>query len=122
VITGVHSLIYSRNATAFQAFFRDVLGLSEVDAGGGWPIFALPPTELAIHPDEGATRHELWLMCDDVEATITQLAKSGVTADPVVEQRWGLTTTIRIPSGEELGLYEPKHPTAIRTTAPPPVA
>jgi hypothetical protein len=115
VIIGVHALIYSGQPEAVRDFFSDVLGLPSVDAGGGWPIFKLPPAELAVHPTEkGAPHHELWLMCDDVEATIAELAPKGVKADPISEQSWGLITTLRLASGEQIGLYEPKHPTLIR--------
>jgi predicted enzyme related to lactoylglutathione lyase len=113
VITGVHALVYSQDAEALRAFFRDVLGLGSVDAGGGWLIFALPPAELAAHPAE-APSHELYLMCDDVEATVRELEARGAEfASPVTEEGFGRLTRIRLPGGGELGLYEPRHPTAI---------
>ena len=115
VITGVHALIYSGQSEAVRGFFAEVLGLPSVDAGGGWPIFKLPPAELAVHPaDEGHPHHELWLMCDDVEATVAELAPKGVKADPIREQTWGLATTLRLDGGEQIGLYQPRHPTKTR--------
>jgi predicted enzyme related to lactoylglutathione lyase len=114
VITGCHTLIYSKQADQVRAFFRDVLDMKSVDAGGGWLIFALPPAEVAVHPHDGDTHAELFLMCDDVHATIAALEKKGVKlARPVHEQPWGLSTGIVLPDGSELGLYQPKHPTAI---------
>ncbi|MEP9393169.1 extradiol dioxygenase [Gordonia sp. VNQ95] len=111
MITGAHVVISSTDAEADRAFLRDVLGWSHVDAGGGWLIFALPPAEVAVHPAESAA-HELYLMCDDVEATITDLAGKGVTCGPVSDQGWGLLTGIPLPGGGTVGLYEPRHPTA----------
>jgi predicted enzyme related to lactoylglutathione lyase len=114
MITGVHAIVFTQDADAVRAFFRDVLGLSSVDAGGGWLIFALPPAELAAHPAEGAGHHELYLMCDDVQATAQELAAKGVELSrPVTDEGFGLMTAIRMPGGGELGLYEPRHPTAI---------
>jgi catechol 2,3-dioxygenase-like lactoylglutathione lyase family enzyme len=114
VINGAHALIFSRDADADRAFFRDVLGLDSVDAGGGWLIFGLPPAELAIHPDETGGREGLYLMCDDVEATMAELGGKGVEfARPVSDEGFGLVTAIRLPSGGELALYEPRHPTAL---------
>jgi catechol 2,3-dioxygenase-like lactoylglutathione lyase family enzyme len=116
MITGVHALLYSKEPEELRAWFRDVLGLSSVDARQGWPIFALPPAEMAVHPaDSGGERHELFLMCDDLEATISELTAKGVEfATPVSEQRWGFLTSIRIPGGGELSLYQPKHPTTVK--------
>ena len=95
-------------------FFADVLGMPSVDAGGGWPIFALPPAELAVHPADGAGYHELYLMCDDIQTTIAELEAKGVEfTGPVSEARFGLITSMRVPGGGELGLYEPRHPTAL---------
>jgi len=112
VITGAHVIVYSRDADADRAFLRDVLEYPHVDAGGGWLIFKLPPAEVAVHPVEGAGSHELYLMCDNLNATIEQLAAKGVSCGPVSHQRWGLLTSIRLPGGGELGLYEPRHPLA----------
>jgi hypothetical protein len=114
VITGVHALVFSEDAEAVRAFLRDVLGLPSVDAGGGWLIFALPPAELAAHPAEQSGAHELYLMCDDITATVEELKAKGVEfATPVTEQGFGLLTRLKLPGGGELGLYEPRHPTAI---------
>jgi catechol 2,3-dioxygenase-like lactoylglutathione lyase family enzyme len=112
VITGAHVIVYSRDADADRAFFRDVLEYPHVDAGGGWLIFKLPPAEVAVHPVDGAGSHELYLMCDDVNATVEQLAAKGVACSPVNDQGWGLLTSVRLPGGGELGLYEPRHPKA----------
>lgn len=109
--SGAHTIIYSSKPDEVRDFLRDVLELDSVDAGHGWLIFGLPPAELAIHPDEGATRHELYLMCDDVEATVQRLEAKGVEfSQPISDQRWGRLTAIRLPDGSELGLYEPRHP------------
>ncbi len=113
MITGAHVIVYSRDAEADRAFLRDVLEYPHVDAGGGWLIFKLPPAEVAVHPVEGrAGSHELYLMCDDVNATVEQLAAKSVACGPVSDQGWGLLTSIRLPGGGELGLYEPRHPKA----------
>jgi predicted enzyme related to lactoylglutathione lyase len=127
MITGAHSIIYSSDPEGVRAFFRDVLELPSVDAGHGWLIFALPPAEVAAHPSggaargeparptDGASRHELYLMCDDIHATVEELRGKGVELTrPIAEERWGLVTAIRLPGGGELGLYEPRHPTPPR--------
>src|SRR5580765_7413585 len=110
MISGAHMIIYSGNADAARALFRDVLGFSSVDAGHGWLIFALPPAELAFHPEEGGEgRAELYLMCDRLDDTLSELRNKGVEiARPVSDQRWGRVTAIRLPGGGELGLYEPR--------------
>ena len=112
-IIGLHALIYSKKDEATRAFFRDVLGFPSVDAGRGWLIFAAPPAELAVHPAEDREYHELYLMCDDIEATIAELERKGTSTRGIQEEPWGRVTQIRLPSGDELGLYEPKHATAI---------
>jgi predicted enzyme related to lactoylglutathione lyase len=112
-ITGLHAIMYSTQDEATRAFFRDVLKWQSVDAGRGWLIFKTPPAELAVHPAEEDGRHELYLMCDDLDATIRELHEKGVTTRAISEQPWGRLTHIVLPSGEEFGLYEPKHPTAI---------
>jgi catechol 2,3-dioxygenase-like lactoylglutathione lyase family enzyme len=115
VITGVHAIVFSSGAGQVREFFSDVLGLPSVDAGGGWPIFALPPAELAVHPDEGGGRHELYLMCDDIEATLDGLREKGVeVAQEVSDRGWGLLAAIRLPDGSELPIYEPRHPSPPR--------
>lgn len=114
MITGQHTIIYTTDADADRAFFRDVLDFPATDAGDGWLIFRMPPAELAFHPTDGAGRHEVYLMCDDVHATVKALQEKGVEiSSPVSDQGWGLMTSIRIPGGSQLGLYEPRHPTAI---------
>jgi catechol 2,3-dioxygenase-like lactoylglutathione lyase family enzyme len=113
MITGIHALLFTQEADEVRDFFRDVLGFWSVDAGGGWLIFALHPAELGIHPTEGSPRQELYLMCDDIEATVRELAARGVELTrPVSDERFGLVTAIKIPGGE-LALYQPKHPTAL---------
>ena len=114
MITGVHAIVYTRDAEADRAFLRDVLGFESVDAGGGWLIFRLPPAELAAHPHEDGGRHELYLMCDDVHATVAQLEAAGAQfVRDVTETGFGLLTAIRLPGGGELGLYEPRHPSPL---------
>jgi catechol 2,3-dioxygenase-like lactoylglutathione lyase family enzyme len=111
VISGAHVIVFSRQAEALRAFFSDVLGFDSVDAVGGWPIYALPMAELAVHPADGEDSHELYLMCDDLEATTKWLKEKGVELSrPVTEQRWGRTTAIQVPGAGEVALYEPKHP------------
>jgi catechol 2,3-dioxygenase-like lactoylglutathione lyase family enzyme len=111
VITGMHAIMFSPEAEKVRAFFADVLGLPSADAGGGWLIFALPPAELAVHPAAGQARHELYLMCDDIGATLAELRGKGVeVAQDVSDQGWGLLAAIRLPDGSELGIYEPRHP------------
>lgn len=110
MITGVHAIIFSRDAEADRAFFRDVLDLPSVDAGGGWLIFALPPAELAAHPTEGQSRHELYLMCDDISATVEELRGKGVGfKGDISDEGFGLVTALRLPGGSELSLYQPSH-------------
>jgi catechol 2,3-dioxygenase-like lactoylglutathione lyase family enzyme len=112
MITGMHAIIYSRDAEADRAFFRDVLGFPAVDAGGGWLIFAAPPSELACHPAESNGKHELYLMCDDVQAEVARLGQKGIACGAVSDQGWGLLCTLRLPGGGDLGLYQPRHITA----------
>ena len=112
MINGLHAVVFSQDADATRAFLRDVLGLPHVDAGDGWLIFAVPPAEIAAHPAETAGRNDLYLMCDDVDATVAELKKKGVEfTRPVSDEGFGLMTAIRLPGGGELGLYEPRHPT-----------
>jgi catechol 2,3-dioxygenase-like lactoylglutathione lyase family enzyme len=112
MISGAHIVVYSKNAEADRAFFRDILGFKSMDAGHGWLIFALPPTEAAFHPSEGDV-HELYFMCDDLKTEMASLAKKGVECSKVEEARWGSVTKMRLPSGGKVGLYQPKHPAAI---------
>ena len=114
MINGSHVILFSNDPEADRAFFADVLGQPHVDAGGGWLIFKIPPAELAVHPADGPARHELYFMCDDLEATVSELRAKGVElADDVSEERWGRLTRFRLPGGGEVGLYEPRHPLAI---------
>jgi predicted enzyme related to lactoylglutathione lyase len=110
VINGVHVIVFSSQADSVRGFLRDVVGWPAVDAGGGWPIFALPPAELAVHPADGGGRHELYLMCDDIASTLAELKAKGVevTRD-ISDQRWGLVAGIGLPDGAELMIYEPRH-------------
>jgi predicted enzyme related to lactoylglutathione lyase len=110
-------MLFSRSADADRVFFKEVLGLESVDSGGGWLIFALPPAELGIHPTEETEHHELYLLCEDVEATAQELERKGVPIKrPFDEARWGRVTEITLPSGGRIGLYQPKHPLAQRRT------
>jgi catechol 2,3-dioxygenase-like lactoylglutathione lyase family enzyme len=114
-ITGVHAIVHTPEAERMRAFFRDQLGLAGVDSGGGWLIFALHPAELAAHPAGDGGRHELSLMCDDLPATIAQLERRGVqTRDGLNQERWGVWTTIVLPDGSGLRLYQPNHPSPLR--------
>jgi catechol 2,3-dioxygenase-like lactoylglutathione lyase family enzyme len=114
MITGVHAIMFSPDAEKVRAFLGDVLGLESVDAWGGWLIFALPPAELAVHPADGAPRHELYLMCDDIEATLADLRAKGVeVAREVSNQGWGLLAAIRLPDGTEFPIYQPRHASPI---------
>jgi len=113
MISGAHVVLYSKNAEADRAFFRDVLGFKSVDAGHAWLIFALPPAEAAFHPSDKNGPHELYFLCDNVKTEIASLAKQGVKCSEVHEERWGSITKMRLPGGGEVGLYQPKHPTAL---------
>jgi catechol 2,3-dioxygenase-like lactoylglutathione lyase family enzyme len=113
VINGSHVILFSNDADADRRFFAEVLRLPNVDAGGGWLIFELPPAELAMHPAEGPASHELYFMCDDVDATITELRALGVEfTQEITEERWGRLTRFRLPGGSEVGMYETRHPRA----------
>jgi hypothetical protein len=121
--TGAHLLRSSKDSEADRAFFRDVLGFPAVDAGGGWLIFGLPPAEVGIHPSEGEKRQlhggrqlltsVLYLMCDNLQTLIKSLEGKNVSCSPVEEEDWGIKTTTQLPSGGEIGLYQPTHPTAL---------
>lgn len=123
MITGAHVLVYSRKPEADRTFFRDVLNFPFVDVGHGWLIFRLPPGEVAVHPadDYPEKRHagheiltsHLYLMCDDLRGTIASLAARNVKCTEVEAENWGIRTTIQLPSGGEIGLYQPTHETAI---------
>lgn len=112
MIIGAHSIIYAADADAARAFFRDVLGLSNVDAGDGWLIFRSPPAEIAVHPGSDGTV-EFYLMCDDLDATMDELKAKGVEfTSEVSDQGWGKLTTVAVPGAGDIGLYQPFHPTA----------
>jgi catechol 2,3-dioxygenase-like lactoylglutathione lyase family enzyme len=111
MITGAHVILFTPDAEAVREVFRDALGWNHVDAGDGWLIFALPPAELAVHPSEGETQHELYFLCDDVTATVAELRAKGIEVRGEPEDRgWGIATAIVLPGGVEVGLYEPRHP------------
>src|SRR5579864_258426 len=112
MINGAHAIIYSHDADADRIFFMDVLGLHSVDAGGGWLIFGLPPAEVAVHPQEpGKPGHELYLMCADLEATLTDLKGKGASVEPrLYDERWGRLAFLQLPGGARLGIYQPRHP------------
>jgi catechol 2,3-dioxygenase-like lactoylglutathione lyase family enzyme len=113
MIFGAHVIVYSKDAAADRAFFRDVLGFSSVEAGDDWLIFALPPAEVAIHPGDETGEHELYLMSDDLSADMAALADKNVRCSKVDDARWGLLTRIQLPGGGEIGLYQPKHPSPL---------
>jgi catechol 2,3-dioxygenase-like lactoylglutathione lyase family enzyme len=123
IVNGVHVLIYTTDPEADRGFFRDVLGFSYVDVGHGWLIFGLPPAEAAWHPaDQGDHRKKhaghglltshVYLMCDDLHAAVAALAAKGVACTEIERENWGIRTTVRLPSGGELGLYQPRHEVA----------
>jgi catechol 2,3-dioxygenase-like lactoylglutathione lyase family enzyme len=112
MISGAHVIIYSKNPEADRAFFRDILDFKSVDAGHGWLIFALPPAA-AFHPATDNGQQELYLMCENLKAEIAALEKKNVKCSAVQEERWGSITKLRMPGGGEIGLYQPKHPTAL---------
>ena len=115
MISGVHTILYSTHAEAVRAFLRDILKFPHVDAGHGWLIFASPPGEIAVHPADEPGAHELYLMCTDIKATMAELEQKGVEfSEPVSEQGWGLLTHLKLPDGEKLGLYQPRHKMAIK--------
>jgi catechol 2,3-dioxygenase-like lactoylglutathione lyase family enzyme len=113
MISGAHMIVYSKDAEADRDFFRDVLGFASVDAGHGWLIFAMPPAEAAFHPSDANDVHELYFMCEDLKVEMAALAEKGVPCSDVQEARWGSITKIQLPGGGKVGLYQPKHPTAI---------
>jgi hypothetical protein len=113
MIHGAHVIIFSKDADADRAFFRDVLKYPFADAGHGWLIFALPPAEVAVHPGRNGV-HELYLMCDDVHALIAEMKRRKVKCSPLHEERWGLLTGITLPGGGKLGIYEPRHASPLK--------
>jgi hypothetical protein len=113
MIFGAHVVISSKSAEADRGFLRDVLGLDSVDAGHGWLIFRLPPAEAAVHPSQGNGPYELYFLCDDIHAEIASLARKNVECSEVQEARWGSVAKMRLPGGGQVGIYQPKHPTAL---------
>ena len=109
MITGAHVIIFTPDPQGVREFFRDVLGFASVDAGRGWLIFALPPAEVAVHPSEKNGAHELYLLCDDVEAFVEGMRRLGVACAPIQSLGWGLLTKITLPGGGAIGVYEPRH-------------
>jgi hypothetical protein len=110
MIHGAHAIVYSTDAEADRAFFRDVLELDWVDVGGGWLIFALPPSEVAFHPSDANGSHELYLMCDDLGQLLSRMERHGVPCSEVEDHPWGRLTRMTLPGGGQLGVYEPRHP------------
>ena len=116
MIHGAHVILYSKDAEADRTFFRDVLGYPFADAGHGWLIFAMPPAEVAVHPSDENDVHELYLMCDDIKALVSEMHSKGVACSAVEEQRWGSIVRVTLPGGGKLGIYEPKHPSPLAPT------
>jgi hypothetical protein len=112
MIHGAHIIVYSKDADADRAFFRDVLKYPSVDAGHGWLIFALPPAEVAVHPSDENDVHKLYLMCDDIHELMAEMKASDVSCTAIDEQRWGSVTYVTLPGGGQVGIYRPKHPLA----------
>jgi hypothetical protein len=110
MITGAHVILYSRDADRDRDFIRDVLKFQHIDAGHGWLIFGLPPSEVAVHPSEKSEAHEFYLLCDDVKDFIASMKKKKIACSAVQEQRWGSVTHLTLPGGGTLGVYQPKHP------------
>jgi catechol 2,3-dioxygenase-like lactoylglutathione lyase family enzyme len=109
MIDGAHIIIYSKHAEADRAFFRDILKFKNVDAGQGWLIFKLPPAEVAVHPADEINTHQLYLMCENLDAEMAHLKKAGIACEPPSQQGWGVLTHIHLPGGGKLGLYQPRH-------------
>jgi hypothetical protein len=108
MITGAHAIIYSKNADADREFFQKIIKLTHVDVGGGWLIFGLPPSEIAVHPADNSS-HALYLMCDDFQDFIDKMNKQGIKCSAIQNQGWGLLTELKLPGGGKLGVYEPRH-------------
>jgi hypothetical protein len=107
--SGIHIVIYSKNAEADKAFFKDILKLTSVDVGHGWLIFGLPPSELAVHPSSDTEHHEIYLMCDDIKAFVQQMQKQKIECGEVQNQGWGQLVQLTLPGGGKLGVYQPRH-------------
>jgi catechol 2,3-dioxygenase-like lactoylglutathione lyase family enzyme len=110
MVTGAHALIFSQDADADRAFFRDVLKLTNVDVGDGWLIFGLPPSELAVHPSGENDLHQIYLMCDDIDSFVAEMDRHGIPCASIRDERWGLLTELTLPGGGRLGVYEARHP------------
>ncbi len=109
MISGAHSIIYSKNPDADRDFLKDVLGLAHVDVGHGWLIFGLPPSEIAVHPASESGKHELYFLCDEIAAFVEEMKRHGIETSPVQAERWGLLTQVTLPGGGKVGVYEPRH-------------
>ena len=109
MITGVHTIIYSKNAEADKAFFRDILKLTNVDVGHSWLIFGLPSSELAVHPSTDSQHHEIYLMCEDINTFVQQMSKHKISCSEVQDQGWGLLVDLTLPGGGKIGVYQPRH-------------
>ena len=107
--TGVHFIIYSKDADADKAFFRDVLKLTNVDVGHGWLIFGLPPSELAVHPSPDSDQHEIYLMCDNITTFVQQMSKQNIVCSEIQNQGWGQLVQLTLPGGGKIGVYQPRH-------------
>jgi hypothetical protein len=117
MLVGAHAIIYSTNPEADRAFLRDILRLPNVDVGSGWLIFGLPPSELAVHPSDRNDRHELYLICDDIEAFVAEMKTHGIACGPPQNQGWGIVTQVTLPGGGRLGVYQPRHARPDATSA-----
>ena len=109
MITGAHAVLYSTNAEEDRKFFRDVLQLTNVDAGQGWLIFGLPPSELAVHPAEDSTDHQVYLMCDDINAFVKLMTEKKISCTQPQDHGWGILSELTLPGGGKLGVYQPRH-------------
>jgi catechol 2,3-dioxygenase-like lactoylglutathione lyase family enzyme len=122
-ILGTHLLLYTPEPEKLREVLRDTFGFSNVDAGDGWLIFAMPPAEMGVHPAEGptyesGTRHQVSFMCDDIHATVADLRAKGVRIDGDPEDEgWGISVMMTLPGNVKVQLYEPRHPTAISKTS-----
>ena len=109
IINGAHAIVYSTDPEADRAFFRDVLELPHVDTGGGWLIFALPPSEVAVHPTETSGKHELYLTVESIEEFIERMRERAIECSEARDEGWGVLTRVSLPGGDTLGVYEPRH-------------
>jgi len=109
LISGAHAMIFTRDEEADRAFLRDVLEIPCIDSGGGWLIFKLPPAELGVHGGENNDVHQLYLMCDDLDLAMATLAERGARCAEPFTASWGRATSVPLPGGGKIGLYEPRH-------------